>query len=208
MRLAPEAQRILATHDGALVRETYHALDAWAGMLPGNHALTLHRYPLQDVHAADLACLFGVLATATRPITTFRTLQGTALPFGFHVQDVGHTLMLGQPGSGKTTLMHVLADAAWRTEQPRIVVFDLGKGYRDLAQRLGGRVASFTDGRLPALNPFAGEPTADHLFFLQAFCTVLAEGTEGARLTDAQRADLYDQIVNLYVLDKRMHRLG
>ena len=207
-RLAADAQRILSTHDGAFVREAYHAVYAWAGMLPGNHTMSLYRYPLRDVNAADLALLFGVVATVHRPITTFRTLQGTALPFGFHVQDVGHTLVLGAPGSGKTTTLCVLGDAAWRTEQPRIVVFDLGKGYRDLAHRLGGRVASFTDGQLPALNPFAGEPTADHLFFLQAFCTVLAEGMDGTRLTDAQREDLYDQIVNLYVLDKRMHRLG
>src|SRR5207247_7554016 len=114
-RSAAEAIKVLASHDGTLVDETYNLLNAWLAVVPGNSAHNLRRLALLETNYADLSFLF-TLDTGER---TSRQLQGDALavfetrhqtPFFFnlHVDDVGHTFVLGATGSGKSFLLNFL----------------------------------------------------------------------------------------------------
>ena len=52
------------------------------------------------------------------------------------------------------------------------------------------------------INPFALEPTPEHLHFLHAFVRVLLEGDDGYRLSDLEDREVYEAVENLYVLDR------
>ncbi len=103
------------------------------------------------------------------------------------MQDVGHTLVLGATGSGKSFLLNFLIthaqkyDAAHRhlRFRPQLRKLTTLLGGRYLA--LGLRQHGFT------INPFALEPTPENLHFLHAFVRVLLEGDDGYRLSDAGR---------------------
>jgi type IV secretory pathway VirB4 component len=57
------------------------------------------------------------------------------------------------------------------------------------------------------INPFAFDPTSEHLHFLQSFVRVLLEGADAYHLSDAEDRELYTAIENLYVLDREQRRL-
>jgi type IV secretion system protein VirB4 len=214
-RAAAEALKVLATHDGAFHDETYNLVNAWVSIVPGNSAYNLRRLPLLETHCADLSFLFsldqGERTSAQlggrEALAIFQTRHDTPYYFNLHVDDVGHTLVLGATGSGKSFLLNFLVTHAQKYE-PRTVIFDLGHSYRKLASALGG---SYLELGLHAhgltINPFALPNTPEHLHFLHAFVRVLLEGVDSYKLSDVEDRELYDAIANLYVLDREQRRL-
>ena len=57
-RSAAEAIKVMASHDGAFIEETYNLLNAWLAIVPGNSAHNLRRLPLLETNYADLSFLF------------------------------------------------------------------------------------------------------------------------------------------------------
>jgi type IV secretion/conjugal transfer VirB4 family ATPase len=213
-RAAAEAVKVMGTHDGTFVEETYNLLNAWLAVIPGNSAHNLRRLALLETNYADLSFLF-TLDTGERvsphlkrdALAVFETRHQTPFFFNLHVDDVGHTVVLGATGSGKSFLLNFLVTQA---EQygPRTVIFDLGHSYRKLATLFrGSYVEVGLRQRDVTINPFALEPTPENLHFLHAFVRVLVEGTDAYRLSDAEDRELYDAIENLYVLDPIQRRL-
>src|SRR5690606_16567029 len=127
--------------------------------------------------------------------------------FNLHVQDVGHTLVLGATGSGKSFALNFLITHAQKYA-PQTVVLDVGHSYRKLATPLGGRYLELgLRQRGVTINPFAQEPTPEQLHFLHAFVRVLLEGEDGYRISDLEDREIYEAVENLYVLDPSQRRL-
>ena len=108
----------MAVHDGSLFEETYNLLNAWLSIVPGNGAHNLRRLALLETNAADLSFLFtldpGERASRhlrREALAVFETPHHTPYAFNLHVQDVGHTLVLGATGSGKSFLTQFPDDA-------------------------------------------------------------------------------------------------
>lgn len=213
-RTVAETVKVMAAHDGTMIEETYNLINAWLSIVPGNSAHNLRRLSLLETNCADLSFLFTL--DRGNPVSThlgrealaiFETRHQTPYHFNLHAQDVGHTLVLGATGSGKSFLLNFLVMHAQKYE-PLTVIFDLGHSYRKLATLLQGSYLELGP-RQPDLtiNPFALEPTPENLHFLHAFTRVLLEGTDGYRLGDAEDRELYEAVENLYVLDASQRRL-
>jgi type IV secretion system protein VirB4 len=210
---AAQALKVLAAHDGAFFDETYNLLNAWISIVPGNGTRNLRRMALLETHAADLSFLFGIdvgqagSSLLTDPLATFETPHHTPFAFHLHVEDVGHTLVLGATGSGKSFLLNFMVTSAQQYE-PFSIVLDLGHGYRKLAGLLhGGYVELGLRQRDVTINPFSLEPTPEHLHFLHGFVRVLLEGEDGYRLSELEDREVYEAVENLYVLERNQRRL-
>ena len=211
---AAEGIKTLAVHDGSVFEESYNLLNAWLAIVPGNGARNLRRLALLETNLADLSFLFTLDEGAhisphlrQEALVVFETPHRTTYAFNLHVDDVGHTLILGATGSGKSFTVNLLATHAQKYD-PFTVILDLGHSYRKLASLLDGRYLEIgleqTD---VTINPFAFPPTPEHLHFLHAFVRVLLEGSDRARLSDLEDRELYEAIENLYVLDRDQRRL-
>lgn len=202
-----------ATHDARIVAETYNMLNAWAAIIPGNYAYSLRPMWLLNTSYADLSFLFapseGDQHNAhlnTPHLNTVETREATPYFLNLHVQDVGHTCILGSVGSGKSFLVNFLT-ASYQQYAPYTVIFDLGGSYRALTQHYGGGYLHIGKSSEFTINPFSLPPTAENLEFLFTFVRVLLE-RDNDSMTPDERKDLHRAVTDLYALDKEVRTLS
>ncbi|MDE2184214.1 MAG: conjugal transfer protein TrbE [Alphaproteobacteria bacterium] len=127
------------------IRESLNAVEAWLGSLPG-HVYANVRQPL--VHTLNLAHLMPLSSVWAGPRRN-EHLDGPALfyaetsgstPFRFstHVGDVGHTLIVGPTGAGKSVLLALMALQFRRYGGSQVYIFDKGNSARAAVLAMGG----------------------------------------------------------------------
>jgi type IV secretion system protein TrbE len=126
-------------------RERLNAVEAWLSSLPG-HVYANVRQPL--VHTLNLAHLMplsSVWAGPARnehlggpPLLFAQTSGSTPFRLSTHVGDVGHMLVVGPTGAGKSVLLSLLAMQFRRYEGARIYLFDKGWSARAAVLACGG----------------------------------------------------------------------
>jgi len=189
-------------------------LNGWLSVMPGNTAHNLRRLALLETNCADLSFLFTIDSgdrlsahLGGEALAVFETPHQVPFALNLHVQDVGHTLVLGATGSGKSFLVNFLVTHAQKYD-PITVILDLGHSYRKLATLFQGPYLemglSYSD---VTINPFALDPNPQNLHFLHAFVKVLLEGSDGYHLSHLEDREVYEAIENLYVLDGTQRRL-
>jgi type IV secretion system protein TrbE len=144
------------------IPETLNAVDAWLSSVPG-HAYANVRQPI--VSTLNLAHMMPVSAVWAGPEGNAHldgpplivTRTGGATPFRLvtHIGDVGHTLIVGPTGMGKSVLLATLAMQFRRYPGSRIFAFDMGRSIRATILGLGGEHYDLgTDGAI-AFQPLA-----------------------------------------------------
>jgi len=119
------------------IRESLNAVEAWLGSLPG-HVYANVRQPL--VHTLNLAHLMplsSVWAGPRRneylnapPLFYAETSGSTPFRYSTHVGDVGHTLIVGPTGAGKSVLLALMAMQFRRYPESQVYIFDKGNSAR------------------------------------------------------------------------------
>ncbi len=155
-------ERIVNGRGFATIRETLNAVEAWLGALPGNPYANV-RQPI--VHTLNLAHIMPVSAVWAGPegnahlqapaLMLTRTRGATPFRLDLHVGDVGHTLVVGPTGSGKSVLLALLALQFRRFNGAQVVIFDKGRSTRAAVLAMQGRSLDLAlDGTI-ALQPLA-----------------------------------------------------
>ncbi|MGQ0531690.1 MAG: conjugal transfer protein TrbE [Caulobacteraceae bacterium] len=127
------------------VLETINAVEAWLGSLPGQPYADLRRPILLTPSLAHLLPLSAVWAGEANnshlkgpPLLIAATDGATPFRLSLHHGDVGHTLIVGPAGAGKSVLLGLLA-AQWRRyPHAQVFIFDAGRSSRALTLGLGG----------------------------------------------------------------------
>jgi type IV secretion system protein VirB4 len=140
-------------------------------------------------------------------LAVFETEHQTPYFWNLHVDDVGHTLLTGATGAGKSFLVNFLVTHAQKYD-PVTTIFDLGGSYQKLTTLLGGSTWRIgLSHRDFTINPFCLEPTPEHLHFLFSFVRVLLQSSGQYQLSMTDDRDLYEAIENLYALETPQRRL-
>ena len=199
-----------ASVDIKAIRETYGQLPQYLARLPGQPAARQLRPMLLSAPAAAcLAPLWGDRPGHDRcrhleadALAVFETPSRRRYHFDlFHGGDVGHTLILGATGAGKSFLLNFLLTNSLRYA-PRVCVLDLGGGYRSLTTLAGGDYLTL-DPDAPrgalALQPFRLEGGERTLSFLAGWIQrLLAIGGYQASGNDV--TELRDRLDDAYRL--------
>jgi type IV secretion system protein VirB4 len=119
--------------------EKINALEAFLGALPGHGRENVRKPFLHSFNFSDLAPLTHQWSGAefcpsppphfppnSPPLVQAATRGGTPFRLNLHVDDVGHTLILGPTGAGKSTLLALLASQFERYKNSQVFVFDKG----------------------------------------------------------------------------------
>lgn len=136
--------------------EDMNAVEAFLGTLPGHGYENLRRTPLHTLNLADLfpttaiwqgpeenpnpliADCYPPKKQKVPPLFYAASTGSTPFRGCLHVGDVGHTLIIGPTGSGKSTLVAFLIAQWFRYPRAKVFAFDKGYSAFVLNQAMGG----------------------------------------------------------------------
>lgn len=129
--------------------ETENVLEALLGTLPGIGHAQIRKPMLSSRNLADFIPTTAVwTGNITNPCSFYppdspplayvSTNGSTPFALNVHVGDVGHFLVAGETGAGKSVLLGFLLAQHRRYENARQVVFDVGRSHYALCMAVGG----------------------------------------------------------------------
>lgn len=127
------------------VREGVNAVEAWLSSLPGQVYANVRQPLVHTLNLAHLIPLSSVWAGPERnahlggpPLLCAETSGSTPFRLSSHVGDVGHMLVVGPTGAGKSVFLSLLAMQFRRYPAAQIYFFDLGRSARAATLAMGG----------------------------------------------------------------------
>ena len=138
-------EKVIQGRDFTVITEGMNAIEAWLGSLPGHVYANVRQPPVSTLNLAHMIPLSAVWAGPDRdehfdapPLFYARTEGSTPFRFSLHVGDVGHTLIVGPTGAGKSVLLGLMAMQFRRYERSQVFAFDFGGSIRAAALAMGG----------------------------------------------------------------------
>jgi type IV secretion system protein VirB4 len=126
-----------------------NAMETWLGAVPGNCLHNIRRPMVNTLNLAHLMPMSAVWAGPTRcpndqfpagspPHMYAVTAGSTPFRFTTFVEDVGHVIIIGPTGAGKSVLLNVLEAQFRRYDGAQVYIFDKGGSSRILTEAVGG----------------------------------------------------------------------
>jgi type IV secretion system protein TrbE len=138
-------EKMIQGRDFTCMIETVNAVEAWLGSVPGHVYANVRQPPISTLNLAHMIPLSAVWAGEARdqhfkapPLFLAKTEGSTPFRFSLHVGDVGHTLVVGPTGAGKSVLLGLMALQFRRYPESQIFAFDFGGSIRAAAIAMGG----------------------------------------------------------------------
>jgi len=137
--------RAIEARGFVVVPETLNSVEAWLSSLPGHVYANVRQWLVSTLNLAHLMPASAVWAGQERnhhldgpPLIVTRTDGATPFRLVTHIGDVGHTMIVGPTGMGKSVLVASLAMQFRRYTGSRIFAFDVGRSLRATILGLGG----------------------------------------------------------------------
>ncbi|MBL8255998.1 MAG: conjugal transfer protein TrbE [Pseudoxanthomonas mexicana] len=138
-------ERVVQGRGFVAVSETLNAVEAWLSSVPGHCYANVRQALVSTLNLAHLLPVSAVWAGPERnahldgpPLLVCRTDGATPFRLSLHVGDVGHTLVVGPTGAGKSVLLAMLMLQFRRYPGSRLFAFDMGRSLRATILGLGG----------------------------------------------------------------------
>ncbi|MHB1304772.1 MAG: conjugal transfer protein TrbE [Acidiphilium sp.] len=138
-------EKVIQGRDFTCMAEGVNAIEAWLGSLPGHAYANVRQPPVSTLNLAHMIPLSAVWAGPERdehfqspPLFFGKTEGSTPFRFSLHVGDVGHTLIAGPTGAGKSVLLALMAMQFRRYPNNQIFAFDFGGSIRTAVLAMGG----------------------------------------------------------------------
>jgi type IV secretion system protein TrbE len=203
-------EKIVQSRDFTCTVEGVNALEAWFGSLPGHVYANVRQPPISTLNLAHLIPLSAVWAGAERdehfagaPLLYAKTEGSTPFRFSLHVGDVGHCLVVGPTGAGKSVLLALMALQFRRYKGSQIFAFDYGGSIRAAAlamggdwQDLGGALHEAGSSGAVALQPLARIDEAAERAWAAEWLAALLVG-EGVKVDPAAKAHIWSALTSL-----------
>ena len=192
--------------------ETINTMDAYLGSLPGHGIENIRRPIINALNLADLLPTSSIWTgenyapcpfypPSSPPLLHCMTTGHTPFRLNLHVRDLGHTILFGPTGNGKSTHLALLVAQLRRYPGMSIFAFDKGMSLYPLTKATGGKhftVASDSDQLSFCPLQFL-ESRNDRAWAMEWIDTILS--LNGLTSSPAQRNEIASAIMN-------MHRTG
>jgi type IV secretion system protein VirB4 len=138
-------EKVIQSRDFTCIVEGVNAIEAWLGSIPGQTYANVRQPPISTLNLAHMMPLSAVWAGPAKdehfnapPLFYAKTEGATPFRFGLHIGDVGHTMIVGPTGAGKSVLLALIALQFRRYRNSQVFVFDFGGSIRAATLAMGG----------------------------------------------------------------------
>ena len=138
-------ERIINGLGFTCIRESVNAVEAWLSSLPGQTYANVRQplvHTLNLSHLIPLSCVWAGTVRNTHldgpPLLYAETSGATPFRLTTHVGDVGHMLIVGPTGAGKSVLLALIAMQFRRYTDSQVFIFDKGFSARAAVLAMGG----------------------------------------------------------------------
>jgi len=202
-------EKVIQGRDFTSIAESVNAVEAWLGSLPGHVYANVRQPPISTLNLAHMIPLSAVWAGPERnehlggpPLLFAKTEGATPFRLSLHVGDVGHTLVVGPTGAGKSVLLALIALQFRRYGNSQVFAFDFGGSIRAAALAMGGDWHDL-GGALSddAIEPVALQPLAaildpaEQAWAAEWVAAILAR--EGVTVTPEAKEHLWSALTSL-----------
>ena len=134
-------------------KESTNAVEAYLGSIPGHTWENVRKPLMHSLNYVDLSaktsvwpgsekCPSSLMRVGGKPVpalTYAKTSGATPFRFNLHVSDKGHGLIAGPAGTGKSSLLALLALQWLRYPNARVISFDKGRSMYAATEAVGGQ---------------------------------------------------------------------
>lgn len=194
------------------VRERVNLEPSYWGQLPGNNAYIVRKSIINTLNLAGFASMHNYPLGKISGnhwgefVTVLETTSGTPFFFNFHVRDVGHSLIIGPTGAGKTVLMNFLCAQAQKFKC-RMYFFDKDRGAEIFIRSLFGVYTVVDPSKSCGFNPLQLADTGENRTFLLEWLRLLVT-VNGEDLSAEDIKLLTQAIDGNFKLDKKDRKLS
>lgn len=202
-----QVEKTIQSRDFTCVAESVNAVEAWLGTLPGQAYANVRQPVLSTLNLAHMIPLSAVWAGQAEdrhlkgpPLFFGKTDGSTPFRFSLHVGDVGHTMVVGPTGAGKSVLLALMALQFQRYAGAQVFAFDFGGSIRAASLAMGGAfhdLGAAAAGAAPlALQPLARiDDPAERAWAAEWLAAIL--GREGVTVTPEVKERLWAALGSL-----------
>lgn len=192
------------------VREDLRFEECYWAQLPGNFPFISRKHPIDTQHIAGFATVqTQPMGNPTGspwgpPVSVLTTVQDAPYFFNFHRDASAHTLVLGRPKTGRTSVTHFLLAQARRVPLNIWYIDVHGRG-TPFMQAMGGVINKPGTAQCQ-LNPLALDDSPANREFMAVWLTTLID-PEGKHLTQSSLAFFHSLVTELMALPREQRRL-
>ncbi|MDR3740812.1 MAG: conjugal transfer protein TrbE [Terracidiphilus sp.] len=207
--------RAIAREGFAARVETLNTMEAWLGTLPGQLRPNVRRPLIHTLNLADLLPLASVwpglehnpcpfYPPDSPPVLYAATIGSTPFRLNLHVGDLGHTLVFGPTGAGKSVLLATVAAQFRRYPGATICSFDKGRSMLALVKACGGRHYDIgADRKSPAFCPLSVLDTTADLAWSEDWIATCYELQVQRQPTPRQKEEIHRAMLLLQAAPER-----
>jgi type IV secretion system protein VirB4 len=197
-------QQILDQQGLVSMLETTNAVEAWLSSLPGHAYANCRRPLLSALNVIDLMPFSAVWAGPEGnahlkgpALLQCKTTGSTPFRLSLHHGDVGHTMVVGPTGAGKSVLLNMIALQFRRYPDSQVFIFDKGSSAKCATLLVGGQFYPMGDDEHPTtLQPLADiDKEDDRVWAADWLAGIITK--QGVTLNPDMRAELWQALGNL-----------
>lgn len=193
--------------------EDFNAVQAWFGSLPGHAYADVRRPILSSLSLCDLIPLSSVWSGASwndhlngPPLAVVDTTGSTPFRLNLHQSDVGHAMLVGPTGSGKSTFLCFLAAQFLRYPGAQVFYFDKGRSCQPMTLAMNGQFHDLSaDAPTISFQPLGTLDADGELAWAHGWLIDLLAG-EGQEMTPALKEQLWSALSNMATAMTVPHR--
>ena len=197
--------------------ESINCMEAWLGSISGHSHANVRR-PLISTrnlaHLMPLSSPWAGLSTnpcdfypkGSPPLMLTATTGSTPFNLNLHVSDVGHTLIFGPTGGGKSTLLATIAAQFQRYPNSTVMAFDKGRSLLPLALAMGHHYDIGSEEGGPQFCPLQFLDSPSDVAWAQEWvemCYALQATGPNDAITPSEKKSVYDALLSL---QQKSHR--
>ena len=193
------------------VREKINLEPAFWSQLPGNAGFMARASTINTLNLASFASFHNYPSGKRKgnhwgdAVTVLNTVSGTPYFFSFHVRDVGHTMIIGPTGAGKTVLLNFLCSQSQKFHG-RLFFFDKDRGAEIFLRAVGGKYMIPTASKVSGFNPLHLPDNSQNRAFLVELLKALVS-TNGEVLGAHEVERINEAVNGNYKLPKEQRML-